>query len=153
MYAIIRLRGRVKIKREVEDTLKMLRLNRVNHCAVVDETPNYKGMIQKVKDYVAWGNINADSLALILRNRGELEGGAPITDEYVKENTKCKSIEEFAKAVCEKKASLKDMPRLTPVFRLHPPRKGHRGIKKTFQQGGALGSYGEEINTLIKQMR
>ncbi len=153
MYAVIRLRGSVNISQEVQDTLKMLRLNRVNHCAIVDETPNYKGMIQKVKDYVAWGNINADSLALILRERGELVGGAPLTDEYVKENTKYKSIEDFAKAVCEKKAALKDVPRLTPVFRLHPPRKGHRGIKKTFQQGGALGFYGEEINALIKQMR
>jgi len=153
MYAVIRLKGSVNLSPEVRDTLEMLRLNRVNHCAVVDETPNYKGMIQKVKDYVAWGNINADSLALILRNRGELEGGAPLTDEYVKENTKYKSIEEFAKAVCEKKAVLKDVPRLTPVFRLHPPRRGHRGIKKTFQQGGALGFYGEKINALIGQMR
>lgn len=153
MYAIIRLRGSVHLSQEVRDTLKMLRLNRVNHCAVVDETPNYKGMIQKVKDYVAWGNVNADSLALVLRERGELVGGAPLTDEYVKENTKYKSIEDFAKAVCEGKASLKDVPRLTPVFRLHPPRKGHRGIKKTFQQGGGLGFYGEEINALIKQMR
>ncbi|MDI6888283.1 MAG: 50S ribosomal protein L30 [Methanocellales archaeon] len=153
MYAVIRLRGSVNLSPEVRDTLKMLRLNRANHCTIVDETPNYKGMIQKVKDHVAWGRINADSLALILRKRGELEGGAPLADEYVKENTKYKSIEEFAKAVCEKKVSLKDVPKLKPVFRLHPPRKGHRGIKKTFQQGGALGFYGEEINALIKQMR
>ncbi|ATZ60739.2 MAG: 50S ribosomal protein L30 [Methanosarcinales archaeon Met12] len=153
MYAVIRLRSSVHTRPDIKDTLKMMRLNRINHCAVLAETPNNKGMIQKVKDYVAWGIIDVDSLDLILHKRGELEGGTPLTDKYVKDAAKYKSIKEFAKAVCDGDASLKDIPKLTPVFRLHPPRKGHRGIKKTFQQGGALGFYGEEINALIKQMR
>lgn len=153
MYAVIRLRGSVNLRPDIKGTLKVLRLHKVNHCILLDENPNNEGMIRKVKDYVAWGNISEDSLALILRTRGELIGGAPLTDEYVKENTKYSSIESLAKALCERKASLKDVPRLTPVFRLHPPRGGHKGIKKTFQQGGALGFYGEDINILLKQMR
>ena len=51
------------------------------------------------------------------------------------------------------KAKLSDMPGLNPVFRMHPPRKGHAGIKRTFQQGGALGNYGEEISALVEKMR
>lgn len=153
MYAVIRLRSGIHTRPEIKDTLKMIRLNRINHCVVLAETPHNKGMIQKVKDYVAWGIIDVDSLTLILQKRGELEGGAPLTDKCVKDVAKYKSITEFAKAVCDGDALLKDIPKLTPVFRLHPPRKGHRGIKKTFQQGGALGFYGEKINTLIKQMR
>jgi large subunit ribosomal protein L30 len=38
-------------------------------------------------------------------------------------------------------------------MRLHPPRKGYRTLKRTFQQGGALGYYGREINTLLYKMR
>ncbi len=153
MYAVIMLRGSVNVRPEIKDTLNMLRLNRVNHCVFLDENPNNEGMIRKVKDYVAWGNVSKDSLALILRTRGELIGGVPLTDEYVKENTEHRSIKSLAKALCEREASLKDVPMLTPVFRLHPPRGGHKGIKKTFQQGGALGFYGENINQLLKQMR
>ena len=58
MYVIIRLRGSVNTKPGIKDTLKMLRLNQINHCVVVPDTPNYKGMIQKTKDYIAFGPIN-----------------------------------------------------------------------------------------------
>ena len=39
----------------------MLRISRVNHCIVVKEDPHYRGMIQKIKDYVAWGKIDDDT--------------------------------------------------------------------------------------------
>ena len=153
MFAVIMLRGSVNIRPEIKDTLNMLRLNRVNHCVFLDENPNNEGMIRKVKDYVAWGKVNKESLEMILRMRGELIGGASLTDKYVKENTNYSSIKSLAKALFGGETSLKDVPMITPVFRLHPPRKGHKGVKKTFQQGGALGFYGEDINYLLKQMR
>ncbi len=153
MYAIIRLRGSVNTKPEIKDTLKMLRLNQINHCVVVPDTPNYKGMIQKVKDYVAYGPINSETLALILENRGRVAGGDRLTDEYVAKNSGFKSIKEFAEALASGKAVMSDVAGLNPVFRMHPPRKGHAGLKRTFQQGGALGNYGEDISLLVEKMR
>jgi large subunit ribosomal protein L30 len=82
-----------------------------------------------------------------------LQGGERLTNEYLAANTKFASIEAFAQAVCEGSATLKDVPNLKPVFRLHPPRKGHAGIKRTVQQGGVLGNHGEDINQLLKKMR
>jgi large subunit ribosomal protein L30 len=153
MYAIIRLRGSVNTKPEIKDTLKMLRLNQINHCVLVPDTPNYKGMIQKVKDYVAYGPVNAETLALILENRGRVAGGDRLTDEYVVKNSGYKSIKEFAEALASGKAAMSDVTGLNPVFRMHPPRKGHAGLKRTFQQGGALGNYGEDISLLVEKMR
>ncbi len=153
MYAIIRLKGSVNTKPDIKDTLRMLRLNQINHCVVVPDTPNYRGMIQKVKDYVAFGPINGETLGLILENRGRLVGGDRLTDEYVAKNSGHKTIKEFANAVAGGNAAMGDLPGLNPVFRLHPPRKGHAGIKRTFQQGGALGNYGEEISRLVEKMR
>ncbi len=155
MFAVVRLRGGVKARGEIKDTLAMLHLNRVYHCTVVDDTPSYRGMLQKVKDFVAYGEITAETLAMILKNRGELVGGAKLTSDYVKSKTKYENIEEFAKAVCEGKAKLKDLPDLKPVFRLHPPRKGLRGAgtKRSYQAGGALGNWGRDINVLLKKMR
>lgn len=153
MYAIIRLKGSVKTKPAIKETLKFLRLNQINHCVVVEENQNYKGMIQIVKDYVAFGRINADTLTMILENRGRLVGGDRLTDEYVAKNSPYKTIKEFATAVIDGKAKLKDMPNLNPVFRMHPPRKGHAGLKRSVQQGGALGNYGEEISKLVEKMR
>ena len=109
-------------------------------------------MLQVVKDYVAFGEIDAETLAMLLRNRGKLIGDKPLTDEYVKEKTGYDSIEEFAKAVVEGKASLKDLSDLKPVFRLHPPRGGLKNIKWHYPRG-SLGYHGKDINKLLYKMR
>jgi large subunit ribosomal protein L30 len=153
MYALIRVRGDVNVRGNIKDTLKMLRLHKVNHCVLLADNPHNAGMVQKVKDYVAYGVVSADALAEVLANRGRLEGDVRLTDEYVAENTDYDSIKSFAQAVCDGNATLKDVPKLKPVFRLHPPRKGHAGIKRTVQQGGVLGNHGEDINKLLKKMR
>lgn len=153
MYAVVRLRGQVNVRYTIEDTMKMLRLHRVNHCVLVPENPHFNGMVLKVKDYVAYGKVDAKTLVEILENRGRLEGGSRLTEEYIRENTAYDSIQAFAEAVIEGKASLKDVPKLKPVFRLHPPRKGHAGIKRTVQQGGVLGNHNEDINVLLHKMR
>jgi large subunit ribosomal protein L30 len=133
--------------------MKMLRLHKVNHCVLVPENPHFKGMVQKVKDYVAYGKVDAKTLAEILENRGRLEGDTRLTEEYVRENTAYDSIQAFADAVIAGETSLKAVPKLKPVFRLHPPRKGHSGIKRTVQQGGELGDHGDNINALLHKMR
>ncbi|CAD7767889.1 50S ribosomal protein L30 [Candidatus Methanoperedenaceae archaeon GB37] len=153
MYVAIRLRGGVNARHDIKETLRLLRLNRVNHCVVVDETPHYKGMLQKVAGYIAWGEVSSESLALLLKHRGELARGVKLTDEYIREKTDYGSIDDFSLAVLRGDADLKDIPGLSPVFRLHPPRKGHRGIKKSYREGGALGYHGNEITRLIKKMR
>ncbi|TRZ67988.1 MAG: 50S ribosomal protein L30 [Methanothrix sp.] len=151
MYAIVRLRGGVNTRPGIKDTLKMLRLHRVNHCVVVPETPHYRGMIQKVKDYVAWGLVDEEMLTPMLENRGRLSGNRHLTDQFIREGTSYKTIRDFAAAICEGSASFNDAG-VKPVFRLHPPRKGHRGIKKTVQEGGELGFH-DAIGNLLRKMR
>ncbi len=153
MYAAVRLRGGVKTRQDIRDTLSMIHLDRINHCVLLPETPNYHGMIHKAKDYIAWGFVNPETLAQMLENRGRLEGGDALTLEYLTKNTKFKSFSELAKAVCEGKSSLSDVPKLKPVFRMHPARKGLKGTKRTFQEGGDLGFHGVEINALLNRMR
>jgi large subunit ribosomal protein L30 len=153
MYAVVRLRGQVNVRYTIEDTMKMLRLHKVNHCVLVPEDPHFKGMVLKVKDYVAYGKVDAKTLVEILESRGRLEGDDRLTAEYIRENTAYDSIQAFAEAVIEGKAFLKDVPKLKPVFRLHPPRKGHAGIKRTVQQGGVLGNHDININVLLHKMR
>jgi large subunit ribosomal protein L30 len=150
--ALIRLRSGIRAKGEVRDTLAMLRLHRINHLVLVDDTPSYKGMVQKVKDYITWGEIDKETLASLLRKRGRLIGNKPITDEYVKEKLGM-TIEEFAEKVVNGEMKLTDLPNIKPVFRLHPPRGGLKGGKKrSFKEGGALGYRGEKINELIERM-
>lgn len=153
MYAVVQVRGTVKTRREIKDTLKMLRLHHINHCVIIPDTPAYMGMIRKVKDFVAYGEIEAGIVEELLRTRGRLVGDAHLTDEYVKENSQYSGITEFAKALSSGEARLADVPGLKPVLRLHPPRKGYKTTKRTYQQGGSLGYHGENINDLLYKMR
>jgi large subunit ribosomal protein L30 len=72
MFAIVQIRGTVNTRREIKDTLKMLRLHHINHCVLVPDTPEYLGMVRKVKDFVAYGEVDAETLATILSTRGRL---------------------------------------------------------------------------------
>jgi large subunit ribosomal protein L30 len=131
----------------------MLRLHHINHCVLVADTPENLGMIRKVKDYVAYGEVDAVTIETLLRTRGRLIGDAALTDEYIKSNSTYSGITELSKALTGGELKLRDIPGLKPVLRLHPPRKGYKTTKRTFVQGGALGYYGQEINTLLYKMR
>ncbi|MCX6690167.1 MAG: 50S ribosomal protein L30 [Methanoregula sp.] len=153
MYAVVQVRGVVNTRQDIKDTLKMLRLHHINHCVLVADTPENLGMIRKVKDYVAYGEVDAVTIETLLRTRGRLIGDAALTDEYIKTNSTYSGITELAKALAGGELKLRDIPGLKPVLRLHPPRKGYKTTKRTFVQGGALGYYGQEINTLLYKMR
>ncbi|RLI98048.1 MAG: 50S ribosomal protein L30 [Candidatus Aenigmatarchaeota archaeon] len=151
MYAVVRIRGRVGVRREVEDTLRMLRLKRVNNCVLVPENPSFKGMLEKAKDYITWGEINKETLVALLRKRLRLKGDKRVDEKILKEVTDFNSFEEFADALLEGKIRLKDFERLNPVFRLTPPSKGFKSVKQHWPKGD-LGYRGEAINELLERM-
>jgi large subunit ribosomal protein L30 len=152
-FVVIRIRGSVNVNRNIAATLDMLGLKRVNNAVLIDDRPSYRGMLQKAKDYVTWGSVDTSDVSLILKNRGEVVGGQKVTDEYVKSNSKFKSIDDFAGAFVDFGAELSEIKGLKTTFRLHPPRKGHDGIKRAFTVGGSLGNRGAKIKALIHKMR
>jgi len=150
--AVVRVRGHARIRRDAVETMEMLRLNRPNHCVLLPQNETTKGMLQVVKDYVTWGEVGHETVARMLFHRGEVTGGAKLTDAYVKENSKHPSILSLAKAVEKGEAKLTDVKGMKPVFRLPPPRGGYRGAKTTFADGGALGYRGAAIDKLVDRM-
>ncbi|AJF62554.1 MAG: 50S ribosomal protein L30P [archaeon GW2011_AR20] len=151
--AVLRIRGDLNVRRDKKDTLRLLRLFNKNYCVVLDNNQNYVGMIEKIKDYVTWGELNKETFELLLKERGRLAGNKRLTADYLKEKLKI-SFEDFTKDFFEGKKSFKDIPGLKQFFRLSPPIKGFErgGIKKPFSLGGALGYRKETINNLIERM-
>jgi large subunit ribosomal protein L30 len=150
--AVVRVRGTINIKNDIRDTLAMLGLGRVNHCVLVDESPQYMGMLHKVKDYVTWGPIDTATASLLVKERGLLEGRHPLDEKALKALGEFKTHEDLGAAIAEGKANWSKLEGTVRVFRLHPPRKGYEGIKRSFVVGGALGDRGEAINTLLQRM-
>jgi len=155
LYFAVRIRGAPGMKRKIIDTLKMLRMHKLNHGVLIWGTKSYKGMLGKCKDYIAYGEIDDKTLIRLLRVRGRVEGNAQLTEEHLKNLTTYKTFKEFSKALLNGEIQYreKEIFKIKPVFRLHPPRKGHKGtIKKHFGEGGALGYVGPYINELIHKM-
>ncbi|MFW9809177.1 MAG: 50S ribosomal protein L30 [Candidatus Thorarchaeota archaeon] len=149
----IRVRGQVKVRPQIEDTLDKLLLGRLHQARLIKVTPSLQGMITKAKDYITWGEPSEEVIERLLTKRGRLPGNKRLTDAYVKKNSKLSSIKALAKAIASGKATMSDVEGLKPIFRLTPPSKGYKGKKNLpIEMGGITGYRGEEINDLTLRM-
>ena len=116
----------------------MLKLKKKHQCVIMEDTPMNKGMLVKVKDYIAWGPIDEETYELLIQKRGKAYEGR-LTDR--KEKYHYKTLSFSGK-------------HYLPYFNLNPPKKGFgiKGIKVAYNAGGSLGNRGEKINDLIKRM-
>jgi large subunit ribosomal protein L30 len=153
-YLVIRARSDRGVTKKIKDTMMMLNLTRVNHATLVPETVTYLGMLKKSKDYVTWGEVDAETIETLLKERGRMVGDKPVDDATIKASSKYKTVAAFSKAMAAGEATMKDVDGLKPIFRLHPPRgsKGWGGIKRSYTVGGALGFRGEAISDLAGRM-
>ncbi len=150
MIAIVRISGKADMNRPKRDTLKMLQLDAPNHCVLKPNTPDYMGMIEKVRDYVTYGEIDKGTLADLLRSR-LLSSNNKKVDESMLKTLGFNSHEEFASSLLEGKVKLKELKAVKPVFRLKPPSNGFKSAKSHYP-GGDLGHRGAKINELLKRM-
>ncbi len=152
LYIVVRIKGIPGRKPEERKTLELLRLHKKFHAVLVRATPSIKGMLKVVEYVVTYGEIDEETLALLLERRGRLTGNKRVTKEYL-EKIGFKDFRELARAILEGKVDIRKLPDFKPVFRLHPPSGGFKGsIKKHYREGGELGYRGPAINELIKRM-
>lgn len=70
MIAIIRITGQVDVPTEVAEALFRLRLRKKYTCVIVDEKkPEIKGILQKIRNYVAYGQIDEATLKELKEKR------------------------------------------------------------------------------------
>ena len=137
IICIIRIRGQIGLDKDVEETLHRLRLRRKYSCVVLTPTREQSGMLKKVRNFVAFGNISKETLEKLIEKRGQ-----PI--EKKKKIDVKKAVEAFEKGNTLEKLNLK------PFFRLHPARGG-MNTKLHFPKG-VLGDNKDKINDLVLRM-
>jgi large subunit ribosomal protein L30 len=152
VYVVVRTRATDGVEQGTIDTLRMLRLTRPNHCTLVPEDAAHKGMLQRAKDWVTWGEADEHVLAKLLAARGRLAGDKRLSDVYVKQSTGRAGIGALAHDLAGGALRLQDVPELKPLFRLNPPKGGYGGNKRGFRDRGGLGYRGKEINKLVEAM-
>ena len=138
MICVIRIHGRVGVDRKVKETLERLRLGKKYTCIVMANTNKEQvGMIKKVRDFVASGDIKKDVFEKLIDSRGQKINKDKKIDSK-------KIVEELEKGKTYESLNLK------PFFRLHPPRGGIKS--KLHFPRGVLGDNKEHINKLIDRM-
>jgi len=139
MIAIIRIKGQVKVRKDVKETLDRLRIRRKYACVVIKRTEENMGMVNKVKDFVAYGQINPEVFVELVNKRGQTTNKAKKIDLK-------KAAEEIFKGKSYDSEGIK------PFFRLHPPRGGIDSKKHFGVDKGVLGDNQDKINGLIRRM-
>ncbi|MCX8184267.1 MAG: 50S ribosomal protein L30 [Sulfolobales archaeon] len=154
LYAIVRIRGTVDIPRDVEYALRLLRLVRPFHTVIYSKSPSLDGVLEVVKDWITWGEIDKEVLKMLITKRGRLVGGRPISDEDIKKIFGMNSVNELVDALYEERIQWHHYDRyVKPIFRLHPPTGGFkRSTKKPYGSGGELGYRGHEINSFLTRL-
>ena len=148
----VKIRGEISAHRETRETLALLHLQHTNHAIMIDTRPAFLGMLQRAHNYITWGEASKETIALMLKQRGKIIGGNPLTDEAAK-NMGYESIDGLAEAIYSGKIGQWKVGGMQPVFKLHPPKKGYKGkTKKSYRAGGEAGYRGEAITDLIKRM-
>ncbi len=137
MKAIIRITGDVNLNKDIRETLERLRLRRKYSCIVITPNKEQEGMIKKLRNFIAFGDIKEETFQKLLEKRAQLK------DKTKKVDLK-KALQELQKGKSYDELNLK------PFFRLHPPRKGINS--KIHFPKGVLGDNKEKINELLERM-
>lgn len=71
MIAVIRISGEVGLDKDIKETLNRLRLKRKYSCVVFEKPGEIQiGMINKVKDFTAFGEISKETYDELKKKRG-----------------------------------------------------------------------------------
>jgi large subunit ribosomal protein L30 len=152
---VVRLLGPMAVPRNMEYTLKSLRLAGRFNAVLLEKNDSVVGMLRQSKDYVTWGDVSSMDIAALLKERGELQGGAPVTDKFVKETFGQQNVDGLAEALTRGELPLNSLWQkgIKPVFRLRPPSGGFMfNIKRPSGSRGELGYRGPAISHLVARM-
>lgn len=71
MIAVIRIKGRVGLSEGINETLDRLRIRKKYSCVVLKGSPEEIGMIEKLRDFVAYGEISNEVHKELVKLRGK----------------------------------------------------------------------------------
>lgn len=145
MIVVIRIAKKADLNKKIEETLDKLKLRAKYTCVLLPEKRELMGMVKKVNNFIAYGNIKDDLIKRLIEERGRISGDKKIPKEKLKEIIS--KIEEIKSG----KIKLRDFG-IKEYFRLHPPIGGFKKSIKLTVPKGVLGNHKEKINDLLERM-
>lgn len=146
------MRGTVNVPYWARTTLDLFHLDKKFRATIVPSKDNTKGMLDKIKHYVSWQELDVSTTKELLEKKARKGGYQKVTEEDI---TKLgfKNTDDLAKSLVEGTTSLSKLKPLKPWFALSPPKNGFkRNTKKMYGEGGILGNHKELLLQVRKMM-
>ena len=150
-YLVFRIKGQSDVPYWAVRTMTLLRLDKKYRATILPAQENTLGMLDKVKHYVSWFDIDAPLAKELIDKKARKSGYQKVTPDDLK-TIGFASSDELATALSEGTAALSKLKPLKPWFALAPPRHGFkRSTKKLYGQKGVLGR-NKELGTIVRNM-
>ena len=150
-YLVVRIKGQADVPHWATTTMSLLRLDKKYRATILQAKDNTLGMLNKVKHYVSWIELDASLAKDLLDKKGRKSGYQKINPEDLKE-LGFNSTDELAAALADGKANLSKLKPLKPWFALAPPKHGFkRSTKRLYGQKGVLG-LNKELDSIVRRM-
>ena len=121
----------------MQEALFRIHLRRKYNATLMQDTPMTRAVLKKIRNFVAYGAIDKETLAALLAARAKPLGGKKIDPVTVAAQLDKRSLQELG---------------LKPYFSLHPPRGGIDSKIHFPVRDGVLGDNKEKINDFFRRM-
>lgn len=150
-YLVVRIKGQADVPYWASYTMSLLKLEKKYRATILPAKYNTLGMLNKIKHYISWIELDADLAKELLDKKARKSGYKKITLEDLNK-LGFADTSELATALSEGKATLSKLKPLKPWFALAPPRHGFkRSTKRLYGQKGILGK-NDDLGVLVRNM-
>ena len=150
-YLVVSIKGQADVPHWATTTMELLKLEKKYRATILQAKDNTLGMLNKIKHYVSWIELDASLAKELLDKKARKSGYQKINSDDLKA-LGFASTDELATALSEGKVMLSKLKPLKPWFALAPPRYGFkRSTKRLYGQKGILGE-NKDLGTLVRNM-
>jgi large subunit ribosomal protein L30 len=149
-YLVVRMRGTVNVPYWADSTLLSLNLAKKFRATIVPENSEYLGMLNRIRQLVAWCRVDNDTVKELLNKKGKKTASQSLTASELPEEYS--DLDKLASDIANDSVVLSRLKGMKPWFALNPPRGGFKkSIKKQTNQNGILGE-NKLLIDLVKKM-
>ena len=150
-FLVVRIKGQADCPYWATTTMTLLKLDKKYRATIIQNTDSALGMLRKIQHYVAWQEIDTETVKELLDKKARKSGYKKITNDDIT-SIGFKTIDELASSLADGKTTMSKLKPMKPWFALSPPRHGFkRSTKKLYGQKGLLG-HNKELSVIVKRM-
>lgn len=145
------MRGTVNVPYWADTTLESLNLAKKFRATIVPESTEYSGMLNRVRQLVAWCRVDNETVKALLDKKGRKTASQVLKESDIPKEYS--NLDKLADDIANDAVVFSKLEGIKPWFALNPPRGGFKkSVKKQTTQNGILGENNSLIELVKKMM-